>query len=405
MTTLRVLVDAAPAAERAAEWALFGAAGRLVRTGRGRPVEWPARDGLEAVVAASCGRVVRLGLPPLPPPRVAAAAAFALEDQLAGSPDDSHAAFGGQAADGTVRAAIVTASWMHTFAAGSARERIRWDRVVLESDLARPPAHGWCWCARSLADAGFVVTDRGTSIGVGPARDAGLPAELALAIHAAREHAPQVIRVDIEGVDPERLAQAKAQTDVAFSAGNPWRWFDATPQQFASAVDLQATGGDVATATSRSEAMRLFRPAIAIAALAFGIHIIATLGQWLGLQWQTRGVQRELATIAHAAAPEAAAGMPPLQAIARRDAEVRHRAGLAGRDDLLALLARAAPTLASLPAGTVRSLRYADGHAVLELQKNDAAALSRLQRELQGRGLTAIAAPTSTGARLRLGLD
>jgi hypothetical protein len=336
---------------------------------------------------------------------VAAAAAFALEDQLAGSPDESHAAFGGQGMDGTVRGAIVTASWMRAFAAGSAREAIRWDRVLLESDLAWPPADGWCWCARSLADAGFIVTDRGTSIGVGPARDTGLPAELALAIRAAREHAPDMIRVDIEGINPERLAEAKTQTAVAFSAGRPWRWFDATPQQFASAVDLQATGADVATATSRSEAMRLFRPAIAIAVLVFGIHVLATLGQWLTLQWQTRGVQRELAILAQAAAPDAAAGMPPLQAIARRDAEVRHRAGLAARDDLLPLLARAAPALASLPAGTVRSLRYADGHAVLELQKSDAAALSRVQRDLQARGLTAIAAPTSTGARVRLGLD
>jgi len=34
MTTLRVLLDAAPAAERAADWALFATGGRLVRTGR-----------------------------------------------------------------------------------------------------------------------------------------------------------------------------------------------------------------------------------------------------------------------------------------------------------------------------------------------------------------------------------
>jgi hypothetical protein len=69
------------------------------------------------------------------------------------------------------------------------------------------------------------------------------------------------------------------------------------------------------------------------------------------------------------------------------------------------LLARAAPALATLPAGSVRSLRYADGHVVLELQKSDAAQIAHVQRELQGRGLTAIAAATATGARLRLGID
>jgi hypothetical protein len=58
-----------------------------------------------------------------------------------------------------------------------------------------------------------------------------------------------------------------------------------------------------------------------------------------------------------------------------------------------------------LPAGSVRSLRYADGHVVLELQNADGAQLATVQHQLQGRGLTAIAAPTATGARLRLGLD
>jgi len=154
MTTLRVLFDAAPAPERAADWALFGGNGRLVRNGRGRPSEWPARDRIEAVVAAARGRLVTLTLPPLPAPRVAAAAGFALEDQRAGAPEDSHASFGPQGADGTVRGAIVAATWMRAFAAGSERAGIRWDRIILESDLARPPAFGWCWCARSITEAG-----------------------------------------------------------------------------------------------------------------------------------------------------------------------------------------------------------------------------------------------------------
>ena len=405
MTTLRVLLDAAPAAERAADWALFGANGRLVRTGRGRPSEWPARDRIEAVVAAACGRLVTLTLPPLPVPRVAAAAGFALEEQLAGAPEDSHAAFGPQSADGTVRGAVLAASWLRAFTAGSERAGIRWDRIVLESDLARAPASGWCWCARSTDDAGFVVTDRGTSIGVGAARDAGVPAELALAITAASQHAPRVVRVDIGGISPERLAQAKVETGAAFSAGAPWRWFEANPQAFASAVDLKTTSVDAASSPSRSSVIRLFRPAVAIAALALGIHILATLGQWLWLQWQMHAVQRDLVALAQGVAPDAAMSMPPLQALARRDAELRHRAGLSARDDLLPLLARAAPALSMLPPGAVRSLRYADGHVVLELQKSDAAQIARVQRELQGRGLTAIAAPTTAGARLRLGLD
>ena len=38
------------------------------------------------------GRLVTLELPPLPPARTEAAARYALEDQLADAPDDSHVA-------------------------------------------------------------------------------------------------------------------------------------------------------------------------------------------------------------------------------------------------------------------------------------------------------------------------
>ena len=405
MTTLRVLLDAAPAAERAADWALFGANGRRIRTGRGRIAEWPARDRSEAVIAAARGRLVTLTLPPLPAARVAAAAGFALEDQLAGAPEESLSAFGQQSADGTVRGVVVSASPLRDFIDGSKRAGIAWDRLILESDLARPPVAGWCWCARALDEAGFVVTDRGTSIGVGPAGDAGLPAELTLAIATAGQHAPRAVRVDIGGIDTQRLAQASAQTGVAFGAGVPWRWQDADPRVFAAAIDLASNSVGAGAKPSRSAALSLFRPAATIAALALIVHVLATLGQWAGLQWQTRLAKRELAAVAQRAAPEAGAEIPPVQAIARRDAELRHRAGLAARDDLLPLLARAAPALAMLPAGSVRSLRYADGHVVLELQNSDSARLASVQRQLQGRGLTAIAVPTTAGMRLRMGLD
>jgi general secretion pathway protein L len=405
MTTMRVLLDAAPAAERVAEWALFAADGRPVRTGRGRPSEWPARDRIEAVLAAARARLVTLTLPPLPPARVAAAAAFAIEDQLAGAPEDSHAAFGPQRDDGTVHGVVVAASWMRVFNEGSKRVGIAWDRIILESDLARPPASAWRWCARSTDDLGFVVTDRGASIGVGPARGPTLPAELVLALTTAGQHAPRTVRVDVGGIDAQRLAHASTQTGVSFSAGAPWRWTEASPQTFAAAVDLQTTRAGANTTSSRSTVTRLFRPALAIGAIALTIHVLATAGQWLWLQWQTHAAQRELVAVAQRASPDASARMAPLQAITRRDAELRHRAGLAARDDFLPLLARAAPALSMLPAGNVRSLRYADGHVVLELQNTDAAQLAAVQRQLQGRGLIAVAAPTTTGARLRLGLD
>ena len=94
MTTLRVYLDFPPDPARELEWALFDDANRVVRRGRAPIAGWPSAESREAVIAAAHGRLVTVKLPPLPPPRVQSAASFALEEQLAGAPEDSHVATG-----------------------------------------------------------------------------------------------------------------------------------------------------------------------------------------------------------------------------------------------------------------------------------------------------------------------
>ena len=404
MNLLRVLLDAAPAVDRESDWALFDAGGRVLRQGRARPDAWPAADAREAIVTAAVGRVVTLALPPLPPQRVAAAAAFALEDQLAGAPEDSHAAFSAQSSNGDVRAVVIADSWMRALAAASARSGVRWQRIVLESDLARAPESGWCWCADATDRAGFVRTDRGTTIAVGPARLRSTPEELISALSTGSRK-PSLVRVDIDGVDAALLADGKRRSGVEFVAGSPWRWHAAATSTFAAAVDLQTGRYDTTPKTAEIRALRLFRPALWIAGAALALQLLANTGSWLWLRWQSNSVQSEMTTLARSAAPDASPDLAPTVAIARKDAALRHRAGLSAQDDALPLLARAAPALSALPAGAVRSLHYADGHIVFELQKTDAASSTRLQRALQAMGMTAIAVPTAAGERLRVGLD
>jgi type II secretion system protein L len=348
---------------------------------------------------------VTLTLPPLPAARAAAAVGFALEDQLAATPEDNHIALGAQGSDGRIRVAIVAELWMRAFMGASARAGIRWHRIVLESDLAQPPDGGWCWCAAALDVAGFVRTADGSTIAVGPASGAAPPDEIVLAIAGSRAQRPRLVRADISGATPTLLAKAREATGVEFTAGTPWRWSAAPAGAYAAAIDLHTNAHGGTAAPPPVDVLRLLRPALWIAACALGIHVLATVGQWLRLEWQTTQAQRELASLAQAAAPDEAANAAPATAIARRDAALRHRTGLAADDDALPLLARAAPALATLPAGALRSLRFADGHIVFELQKLDASQPLRVQRELQRAGLVAIAAPTATGARLRVGLD
>ena len=408
VTTLRVLVDAPPDPGRAAEWALFDSANRILQRGRDRPTSWPTADRREAVVAAAHGRLATVAVPSLPPARASAAARFALEDQLAGAPEASHLALSPQSADGSVRAAIVADEWMRNFVTASKRCGIDWDRLLLESDLASAAPGIWRWCAASVNDLGFVRTDRGATIGVGPAHGEGPPDELVVALAGAGERAPAYVRVDAADASAALLANAKAQTRIEFVAGTPWRWTDAPPTSFAGAIDLLSGAFGAAPRAHAADFARLLRPALWIATIAIGIAILASMGEWLWLRWQTASLDRELQSIAKSAVPDYApetGNVTPAVALMRRERELKHRAGLAARDDFVPLLARAAPALAMLPAGALRALAYGDGHLVLELQKIDAAQTSRVQRELQQTGLVAIAAPTASGARLRIGLD
>jgi type II secretion system protein L len=409
-TTLRALVDAPLDAGRAYEWALFDGANRPIRSGRDRPAGWPTADRREAVIAATHGRLTTVTVPPLPPARASAAARFALEEQLADAPEDSHVAFAPQTADGSVRTAIVADDSMRAFLASSERCGIRWDRALLESDLALPAPGSWRWCAASVTTPGFVRTDRGATIAVGPAHGDMPPGELMLALSSAGEKTPRSVRVDADGASTALLASAKKETRVEFLAGKAWRWSEATPAAFAGGIDLLTGNYSAAAARAqRADLAKLWRPALWIAVIAIGIQVVAGVGEWLWLRWQTSSVDRELASLARAAVPEYAAGtdpdLTPIAALMRRERDLKHRAGLAARDDFVPLLARAAPALGQLPPGAVRGLAYADGHVTLDLQKLDPVQTSRVQRELQQAGLVSIAAPTASGARLRIGLN
>jgi hypothetical protein len=148
--------------------------------------------------------------------------------------------------------------------------------------------------------------------------------------------------------------------------------------------------------------MRVLRIAAVVAALAIGLHIVATLGEWTAVRigdWRTRSALASLARDAGVADNE-----DPAAGIAKRHADARHRAGLAAPVDAIPLLARAAPALAALPNGTLKTATYADGHWTFDLAKPDAGAATRLERQLNDAGLTTLQATNATGTRMRASL-
>jgi len=392
MSILRVLLNAAPDPGRADVWALFDADENVVQSGKSAPDAWPDAERREAVLAASCVRIVGLRLPPMPADRVASAAAFALEDQLAGPAEEQHIAVSPQRSDGTVEAIVANRDLV-------AHVEANFDRVLAEPALApRPAPRHWRWYPSGMG-GGFVRKPDGSAFASGEER--GVPAELTLALdHALRaEDGPLDVEVAFAG--------DKAESDVPQPGGVPfvqvdaWRWDAAGKTALASATDLcqgefARAMPDVARGSSR-----LFRVAAVMAALAIIIHIAASIGDWAYVRFDDWRAKSALASVAREMG--VASTTDPAMEIARQYAAARHRAGLAAPTDALPLLARAAPALAALPAGVLKTATYADGHWTFDLAKSQNVT-SGLESQLASAGLTSLTAVNAAGTRIRVSL-
>jgi len=394
MSTLRVLLNAAPDANRADPWALFDDHERLVRSGRSAPGAWPAADRKDAVLAAACVRIVGLHLPPLPADRVAAATAFALEDQLAGPADEQHIAVSPQRADGTVDAIVANRGLVAGLAAN-------FDRVLAEPALApRPASRHWRWYA-SGGGGGFVRKPDGSAFATSEHR--GIPDELRLALDHAERSGAGPARVEAAFAADEATKSDIAQhVGTAFVTTAAWRWDTAGGAAFTVATDMRQGEFARANPDVKRGSARPFRVAAAIAAAAIALHVVATIGDWASLRIADWRIRSGIASLAREMGITGTDS--PAVAIARRHAEARHRAGLAAPADAPPLLARAAPALAALPAGALKTAVYSDGQWTLDLAKTDIDATARLERQLASAGLTTLQATNVSGTRLRVAL-
>jgi hypothetical protein len=388
MKTLRVRLDAPPDPARADPWVLVDGNDRVLASGNDPPQRWPAADRRVAVLATDAVRVVALQLPPLPASRVAAAAAFALEDRLATPLDDAIVAVGPRRDDEPVVAIVAG----RALAVGLAAGRHRFDRAIVEAQLPGS-VQGWGWYESRTG--GFVRAGDGGAFAVGVAADPALPPELLTALRQAARAgtAPEQV-VAARPAGAELLAAWTREGGVPFVAGAPWRWEAAPDAAFAAAIDVLAP----ARVASTQPASSLLPTALALVALAAGLHLAATAATWGWRKVELARSERALEAIARELGATVPAG------IARLHADARHRAGRAAPSDAMPLLARAAPALAALPAGALRTATYGQGAWTVELAQVDEAALASLRERAGGAGLTVVHAATAGGVRARIGV-
>ena len=395
---LRVFFDGAPGADRTDPWVRYAADGRAIARGRDVPARWPAEPRVEVVLAADHARLTALTLPAMPRSRLRNAARYAVEDQLATSADESAIAVAAPR-DGAIVAAIASQALIGAIAADA-----RVTRIVPEAALA-PQGDGWMWCASGNGN-GFVRRADGSAFATGMTSDAALPSELtaALAQAARAGNAPADVHVAFE-CDAARLRGWSQASGVAFVAAPAWHWERARPDAFATAPDFLARDEAAGAAPASATLARALRPALMLAGIALAFHVAALAVQWSWLSIDNWRLSRALVEQARAAGlADASTPAVAAAAIAHRNTELRHRAGQRGPADALPLLARAAPSIGALPAGALRSARYAGEAWTLELGSVEPGVLSTLTRSLAAAGVEAIAAPTSAGTRMRLAL-
>lgn len=416
MTTLRLHVRAADATS-ALQWALFDDDGALLRTGRDAPSDLPRADTLEIVVAAADVRLASLALPPMPAPRVAAAAAFALEDRLAGPADDQWLAPAAQRHNGRVIVAIVSRALLTSLRARAATiQATPAARILVEPELAGVGT-GWRWCVPDTeleldgqTAGSFVRAADGSAFPVSPiGADDTLPPELQLALAQTLREGPRPseIRVDANVADAT-LARWQGETGVPFVRGAPWRWFDADPATFAAATNLLQRELAPTPPPPPGSKLRAFKVALVLAGIALVLQVTATIGEWAWWRvadWRTTRATIAIATEAGVPAANAATAKTALAGLAKRYADERHTRGLTAPEDALPLLARAAPALSGLAAtpGVLKSATYADGHWTLDLQGGNPQVVRGIEAKLKESGTPAIVAQSQTGVRVRIG--
>lgn len=391
---LLVYVAEPPASTRATPWVRVDARGEAVARGEVRGAQWPHDDDTVVVLAASQARLVALDMPPMSRDRLERAVRLALDDAIASDADDTAIAIA-DPHDGKLLVALASRTTIDAIERAVPRVRI-----VPEAALA-PKLADWIWC-RPAGGTPFVRRDDGSAFTVSePVVPAELPPEIGVALKQART--PPAIHCAF-GCTANERAQWAAAGGATFVPAPPWRFEQASRAAIARAPDFaRRTGRETVAASSPS--WRAFRPALILAGLALVVHLagLASTRAWLAVENArlSRAIVDEAASLrdADATTPERAA-----TAIARTAAERRHAAGLMAPSDALPLLARAAPVLRKLPAGTLRSAHYATDAWMLEFSTLDRESLSRVSRALADAGLDVLAAPVSGGTRMRVAL-
>ena len=316
-------------------------------------VRLPGGDEAEVILPASRVLFARLKLPRVSASTIRELLPFAIEDRLLGDPANVHAVAGRRDANGDTTVAVVDREWFARVLDTLRRAGVKPVSAWSESALAASGTGEWnvVWGR----ERGLLVDDRGVAVAF-DRTGTDLPLAIRLALDEAAARGERPARVAIHSEDGESLpdlARWSQDSGASFIESTPWEAARSRPPA-GEAIDLLQ--GEFAPGSATLDARRIPRGAAIIAAVIAALQVtFVALDAWR-MERERQSLEAKREAIFRAAFPEAKAVVDPDLQMRRNVAELKRTRGLAGDDDFLAQLTRAAREGAP-----VRSVEYASG--------------------------------------------
>lgn len=352
---LRIFLTPAEKLEPGARlaWKLFDARGNLLREGASEVSEIPRAEPLELVLPAERVLFARIKLPKVSAATIRELLPYAVEDRLLADPSHVHAVPGATNARGETIVAVLDREWLQGILAALARAGLRPTLAWSESALLAGGRDDWHLVLGRTR--GMLVDDEGVSATFDPGPSVPLAVRIALDEAAARGARPGSIRVHTEeGVPRPDLARWSTEGGIAFGAGTEW---EILARGHPAAGSINLLQGELAPPSRRRSVVP--RAAFALLATIVILQAAFSAVETLRLRTEVKALEVQREAIFRAAFPEAKVVVDPDLQMARNLAELKRARGMAGGDDFLAQMTRAANS-----GGRVTAIEYANGKLV-----------------------------------------
>jgi len=356
--------------------------------------ELPRADEIILVLPVSRVGFVRAQLPAGPAGRLTKLAPFAVEDAVATAPEELHAVVLDETRDGARLIAVLDRTWLAAAVSELESAGVSPDRAIVESVLIDDQQDAWTvvWAG----DGGFVTFGGIEAVTVDAAVDDQAPLALRLAAEesGARGGPPRTMRVLLAGgAAPPDVASWSESLGVPVTVAGEW-----TPEEFdaagAACPDLLHAGQ--ADRWTDGEWLGRLRPAAILLGAIVVAHVLLTVGDWARLAYEARSLRSQMETLFRNAFPDAKAVVDPALQMRRNLTELRRSAGEADAGDLVPMLVKLSPALASF-GGSPQSLKFERGEIELQLPVAPGETRERLATRLQVPGLRVRVQGVATG--------